>query len=238
MTDARWSVVLFAAAVCGACNSLIGLGDLPYPPDGGASDATLSGGQDTGRPGFEREDSGTADVESGSPDVSSPEGDGPTGDAPDTGTTDTDSGVAAVDAAHEAGCTSASDCPPVTACNAATGACSTSGCDTTLKPCNGGCCDITGVCQPGTRATACNAVAGGGVCLCSQASDCPPYEGCVDASCGDYCGADDTCNGGCCLTSMGFHLCTAGNVAAACGTGGGACATCAMGVLCTMGVCQ
>lgn len=139
----------------------------------------------------------------------------------------------------QCGCTRLADCPALaTACTNGTCAyaCVING---TTSNCSTGCCDpVSHVCQPGTSSSDCGqpitvcASCGGStpICLptrtcgCTQASDCPGGQACVNNVCTTACDSAHPCNAGCCSAASG-GTCQTGTQASACGTSG-VCANC------------
>jgi hypothetical protein len=137
----------------------------------------------------------------------------------------------------QCGCNFSYDCPSGTACNG--GVCTTA-CSPGNYCAGNGCCDGTR-CQPGTAAGACgqgggacNACSGAtpvclitGQCGCVSGADCPLGQSCYNGTCSTQCGGSGACNGGCCDTSTVPATCVAGTKAAACGSKGDFCRSCA-----------
>ena len=193
-------------------------------------------------------------------DASVSEGGGTT-DAPSDGDTGVDAGGQGGGDGHE--CTVASDCPKGLACDANTLTCTTT-CGAT-QPCNEGCCsgEPNGTCQAGIVATgcgdtgrecascaagftsgtsgsACEPVAGGGLCGCARATQCPPNSAGCDKTTGrcvfSCSWPGEPCNAGCCGTTS---ACEPGTGSTACGLSE-ACVNCTgnlNGSACVAGTC-
>jgi hypothetical protein len=142
-------------------------------------------------------------------------------------------------------CATSADCPRYQACDPNAHQC-TMQCSASA-PCNGGCCSTAGLCTAGTSMGACGAsgatcldctveeqagragktciaVAGGGVCGCTDSTQCPATSaGCgATMTCAFTCDATRPCMSGCC---DGFG-CRPGTDNFFCGASG-ACADCA-----------
>ena len=222
MTLRSRALLLVAALVIAAC-SMMGC-ELLVSFDRSLIDAGVSEDASPDAPIVE-EDSG---VDSTVPDASDSGVPDSAPDVTDTGAPDTST--------VDAGCTSASECPPGQACAVADHQCTTA-CSAT-QPCNGVCC--TGTACAVETATACGvggstcqncvtvdagAACVSGSCGCNLASDCPVGESCSPAlhTCVGTCSSTQPCNGGCCNGGT----CSTGLVAGACGDTGGTCTNCA-----------